>query len=49
MALAEIKVMAVKFMQRYGGLREVGERVMELRLTYHIVSNEAVLTRRQDI
>ena len=50
LALTEIKIMTIKFMQRYGNLIEEGiqdEKIRELGMgmTYKVINSSAILTR----
>ena len=46
LAITEMKVMMIKFLQRYENLVELKERMYELQLTYHIKHSDVRSPRR---
>ena len=46
LAIIEMKVMMIKFLQRYENLVEMKERKYELQLTYHITNSDVRVTKK---
>ena len=46
LAITEMKVMMIKFLQRYENLVELKERMYELQLTYHIKHSDVRITKK---